>query len=102
MIRKPSKNKINAVIVHFDSDGELMFYAAGNVRLFIVDERAPNDRVFEWTDRVLPSQIASIIGDSPIGSPDDERHAAIEHKVVALVEGRPRLEVVPSPEEAPR
>lgn len=40
----------SVVIVHFDEDGELDYHVCGkDVRLFIVDGRAPHDRVYEWT-----------------------------------------------------
>ena len=66
-----------------------------HVRLFIVDERSAGDRVYEWLPRVTAYQIAEIIPpDSPIGSNQDERHAAAAHAITSMVEGRPHLEVV--------
>jgi hypothetical protein len=86
---------MSTVIVHFDEDGELLYHVCGdNVRLFIVDERSPNDRVYEWLSRQPEPDVAAIIGDGPIGSKDDSRHAAIEAKIVALVEGRKPFSLV--------
>ena len=90
-----------AVIVRFDEDGELSYHVFGgeSVRLFIVDERAPNDRVYEYTSRDDAQVFRQIIpADAEIGSQSDERHAAIAHTISAHIEGRPRLALVsPSP-----
>lgn len=83
------------VIVRFDEDGELTYLASGDVRLFVVDERAPHDRVYEVKRRVEDHQIADVLRDTPVGHSDDARHAAISAKVIALVEGRKPLSVVP-------
>lgn len=87
---------MNTVIVHFDTEGDMSYYVNGEqVRLFIVDERSPHDRVYEWLPRCDVAQIAGVIpDDSVIGSDQDERHAAITHAVEALIAGKPRLEVV--------
>ena len=81
-------------IVQFAADGEISFFAAGDVRFLVVDERAPNDRVYEITDRETPGTIAAIIGDDEMHNKHDARHAAVAAKVLAYVEGRPRLTVV--------
>lgn len=71
------------VIVHFDDDGQLSYHVAGDerVRLFIVDERAPRDRVYEWTSRCGSDEIGSILGSDPIGSSQDARHAALAARI---------------------
>lgn len=86
----------SAVIVRFTQEGELEYLVSPDerVRLFIVDERCPNDRVYEWTQRVAPSEIVAVLGDDPIGHSKDERHAAIAHVINAYVGGKPRLSVV--------
>lgn len=91
----------STVIVHFDKDGELDYHVTGEeVRLFIVDDRVPHDRVYEWTRRCDASDIGAIIGDdASIGHSGDERHAAVTHSILALQEGRPRLAVVPKETE---
>lgn len=83
-------------ILRYDEYGEFTFHVASDerFRLFIVDERAPHDRVYEWTVRVSGEEIAAILGDSPIGSNQDERHAAIKAFVEARMDGRPHLSVV--------
>lgn len=64
------------VIVRYDDDGEIEFYAEGDVRLLIVDERCSADRVYEITDRYTRQQVAEIIGDDKIGSRFDGSEAA--------------------------
>jgi hypothetical protein len=85
-----------AVIVRFTETGELDYLVSpdARVRLFIVDERCPNDRVFEWTRRVEPAAIVEMLGNSEIGHSKDERHPAIAHVIEAYMDGRPRLSVV--------
>jgi hypothetical protein len=39
-------------------------------------------------------QIMGLIGDGPIGSKHDARHAAIAHKIERLLEGKPHLNPV--------
>lgn len=85
-----------AVVVCYDDDGELSFHVYGDesVRLFIVDERAPGDRVYEWIRREDPSALKAMIGDSPIGSSADERHEAIKGVVEAALDGKKHLKLV--------
>lgn len=68
------------VIVQFDEAGEISYHVVGDdkVRLFIVDDRAKSDRVYEWLSRDKAEDIKSILGDDPIGSSQDARHPAIE------------------------
>ena len=87
----------NVVLVHIDASGDQNYYVAGDAtRLIIVDERCPNDRVYECLGRDDPADIARIIGDSPIGSSQDERHPALERKIERALSGKPHLEVVKS------
>jgi len=76
------------VIVRFDEAGEISYHVSGqSVRLYIVDERAPDDRVYEWTLRDTAEEVQSILGTSPVGSSADERHAAIEHTIRHVSKG---------------
>jgi hypothetical protein len=82
----------NIVVVHFDRDGDCDFLASGDLRLIIVDERAPHDRAYEIKGRDDQSAIWEIIGDEEkIGSCDDERHEAVAARVTGkkfnVVEG---------------
>lgn len=83
------------VIVRFDQDGELTYHVYGDARLYIVDERAPDDRVYEWLSRATADDIADIIpvGEA-IGNSKDERHAVVSHRVKAIQDGTPHLTVV--------
>jgi hypothetical protein len=83
------------VIVHFDEQGELNYHVQGDVRMFIVDERAPDDRVYEWTPRATPEAIGAMLGPDPdIGSSGDARHAALAARIEAAQQGRAHLHAV--------
>ena len=83
------------VIVHFDEEGELSYHICGNkVRLFVVDERCPHDRVYEMTSRVSNADIGKILKNSPIGHSGDERHPAIKARIKAMLDDRSHLSVV--------
>ena len=78
----------DTVIVHFDQDGEQTYLVHGEkVRLFIVDERAPDDRTYLWLPRYSEGEIANVLKDDVAGSSKDERHNAIAHAVNAYCEG---------------
>lgn len=67
---------MNRVVVHYDERGEVTYYADGDVQLLIVDERAPDDRVYEWLDRDAPGAIDGVIGKSHVGNRWDGSKAA--------------------------
>ncbi|MCK9549155.1 hypothetical protein [Aquamicrobium sp.] len=83
-------------VVHIKEDGSADYLICGDerFRLFVVDERAPNDRVYEMTQRDDPEAIRAILGDDPIGSCHDDRHAAIAARVREVTDGTPRLKPV--------
>ena len=39
----------------------------GEVNVYIVDERCPGDRVYQWTEKCTDDEIKAVLGDSPIG-----------------------------------
>lgn len=85
------------VVCHFDEAGELNYHIFGNgaVRLLIVDDRVPQDRVYEYTTREDPAELAQLIPEgSEIGSRHDQRSAAISARIVAALDGRPHLAIV--------
>jgi len=82
------------VVVHFDEAGEISYHVTGAVRLVIVDDRAPNDRVYEYTTRTPMANINALFRGEQIGSAHDERHAAVEARINAMFEGKPHLSVV--------
>lgn len=90
------------VIVHFERGdiAQSSYHVVGDCRLFIVDERVPHDRVYEWLRRDEARIIRDLIPEgAEIGNKEDSRHAAIENAILSAVEGRPRLSVVPTPIE---
>lgn len=91
-----TKEMVGAVVVTWTEDGDVIYTVCGDerVRLFIVDERSPNDRVYEWVDRSPPETLREIIRDDEIGHKNDARHAAIEAKLIAALEGKPHLKPV--------
>jgi hypothetical protein len=44
------------------------FAASAACRLFVIDERAPLDRVYQMTMQTSREEIAALISDSPIGN----------------------------------
>lgn len=80
------------VVVHFDEQGEPTFHVCGDhVRLMIIDERAPGDRVYEWLPRDDDDHMKQILGDGPIGSSADDRHAAIANVIRRTMAGKKHL-----------
>lgn len=83
------------VVVHFDERGEINLLVHGeNVRLLTVDDRAPNDRVYETLSRVERAEIDGLLGNDAVGSINDERHEAIARRLRAAWQGKPHLEEV--------
>ena len=83
------------VIVRFGQDGELSYHVYGDTRLYIVDERAPDDRVYEWLPRATAEDIADLIlVGSTIGNGQDERHPVLAHRIRSAIAGKPHLSVV--------
>jgi len=83
------------VIVRFDEYGELTYHVYGDARLYIVDERAPDDRVYEWLSRATADDIADLIPvGAVIGNSRDERAPVLAHRIRAAIDGKPHLTVV--------
>ena len=81
------------VVVHFDESGEINLLVHGeNVRLLTVDDRTPNDRVYETLSRVERAEIDALLGTDVVGSMNDDRHEAIAHRLRAAWQGKPHLE----------
>lgn len=83
-------------IVHIQPDGSFDFhlFGDGSTRILIVDEGAPDDRVFELTVRSDPAMLQRIVGDDAVGSRFDDRHEALAAVIVAASERRPHLRAV--------
>ena len=83
------------VVLRFDENGGQTYHVIGDkIRFFIVDDRAPHDRVYEWLDRDDADAIKAVLGDERIGSKQDGRHAAIRNAILSDLEGRARLRVI--------
>lgn len=83
------------VVLRFDENGEQTYHVIGDkIRFFIVDDRAPHDRVYEWLDRESADAIQAILGEDRIGSKQDGRHPAIRNAILSDLEGRARLQVI--------
>jgi hypothetical protein len=74
------------VLVHIQGNGsiEYLIQHGTGARVFVVDERAPHDRVYEMTLQAPIEAIQAVLGDDPIGSRADSRHKAIEHRVLGV------------------
>jgi hypothetical protein len=81
-------------VVHVGEDGGINFHLDGDVAFFIVDERKPHDRVYRLTMRTPREQIAELLGASEVGSCDDARSKAIEHRIRSALLGKSHLAVV--------
>jgi hypothetical protein len=65
-------------IVHIGENGDIDYLLNGEAVMFlVVDERAPLDRVYQITKQTPLETIAALLGDSPIGSRHDPRHADV-------------------------
>lgn len=77
-------SEIKAVaVVRFNEEGFATYHLAADesVRLFVVDERSPHDRVYEITSRCDGAEVAEILGNDPIGHCGDTRHAALVARI---------------------
>jgi hypothetical protein len=86
------------IIAHIE-EGEFTpsYHVIGgdDVALFVVDDNAPNDRVYEVLSRSDKSIVTELIPEGTvIGSMNDERHEAISNAVNALIEDRPRFGII--------
>ena len=86
------------VVVHIDEFGNHGYLTDGDIDLFCIDERAPNDRVYQFSDRkVKRSEITKLMGKSRVGKLGDM--PVTEAAIRALMDGkqpppRPPLKVV--------
>lgn len=87
------------IILHYDHDGIMHVYAeeGADVEILSICEPAPGDRVYQCRPDVMTAaEIDDLIGDSPVGFFDDERHAALSARIEEAVTGKPRLSLVES------
>jgi hypothetical protein len=81
-------------VVHIDHDGATSYLTCGDVRLLVIDERAPGDRVYATATTISPAKLAALIGDDAVGSSGDSRHAALSGRILAEIDGQPHLRPV--------
>lgn len=73
------------VAIVFDTNGNISVRAAGDVRVVWVDERQPQDRVFEATSREPVADLLSFVGDSAEwGRSGDDRQKRLEVQIARL------------------
>ncbi|QAY77907.1 hypothetical protein [Sphingosinicella sp. BN140058] len=84
-------------LLRFTADGEMQMCIAGEepIRFLVVDDRCPNDRVYEVTTRIGAAEFARIVPeDASVGSKADERHEALVARIEAAINGRSHLRSV--------
>lgn len=84
-------------VVHIHQNGDIDYWSSEGVQLFVVDENAPGDRIYRTSGVLSVGEAAKILGTDEIGSKDDGSPAnARAHAVVAYMDGRSHLTLVPS------
>lgn len=87
------------VVIRFHVNGEITYHVTEGVRVFMVDERMPHDRVYEWTSIDPHEIIKDILRQDIVGHRGDPRHAAAERRIISAQLGRPHLHIVRDVEE---
>ncbi len=67
---------MSRVVVHYDERGEVSYFVEGNTKLLIVDERAPSDRIYQFSGYCSAEEIDEILGDDKVGTRFDGSNAA--------------------------
>jgi hypothetical protein len=89
-------------VVQIDRQGQLFYYADGDIDFLVVDERTPRDRVYALSrHRVAPAVIDELIGNDRIGRLGDMpgREEAIRTFVLGQSAPRPTLTLVEREDE---
>lgn len=82
-------------IVHINPDGSTYYAKTEGVRLFVVDERTPADRVYEISTTATTQEVEEVLGDDPVGCRGDGSPAEVRaHKAASMIEGRSHLTVI--------
>lgn len=96
-----SRNIRSIIAVRYHENGEMSYHISdpdNTVAVLIVDERAPNDRVYEYKSRVDATEVLKIVG--PLkdwGHSGDDQHARLSTKIRFQTEG---LKIVPPSSDA--
>ncbi|WP_141339724.1 hypothetical protein [Bradyrhizobium sp. USDA 3458] len=80
---------LSRVVVRFDVNGDISYFADGlPVELLIIDERAPNDRVYRYSTHMVNScVIDALIGADRVHYLGDK--PVTEAAIRAALDGRP-------------
>lgn len=83
-------------LLRWTEDGELQLGMFGDgIRMLVIDEQVPHDRVYEVTHREqLHALDALIPPGTEVGHAGDERHEALVARMTALFNGKPHLRAV--------
>lgn len=85
------KQKKLRVVIHYDEAGEISVYSDDGTDIYWVDERVPNDRIYQMGNYAIPDGL--LVGD--IGHMDDESPASIRaNAAISRIEGRSHLSVI--------
>lgn len=94
MTARPTAVKIIA------KDGSVSYAVLGDAEFYIIDERSSSDRVYKISTRISPDGLEKLLGDSPIGSSSDSRHAAVVRRIQRYLDGKPLLDLVTLKEDS--
>lgn len=79
---------VPTVVVHFNESGWPTYYPTDGARLLVIDERTPDDRVYDFRSFVSHEELDQLVGDSRIGSSDDEHlNRKVEAGLKQLIHG---------------
>lgn len=85
----------NLVIVHTNADGFVDVHFQGDVTVLLVDERAPDDLVYQLTCPSIPQKTLDLIACQTIGHAGDGSAAEIRAlRALAETEGHAHLNLV--------
>lgn len=84
------------VLIIQEPDGMFSVVTDAPADVIVVCEHAPHDRLYKLSTahKVSAELVASILGDDPIGSNEDERHEAISNRIIAVLGGEKHLRAV--------
>jgi hypothetical protein len=85
-----------SVVIHIDAKGKTSYFVTTGIDVFTIDENCQHDRVFRLSPNSTEAEIEAIIGKSPVGHSEDERHPAISARVSAFLYGERHLKPVES------
>jgi hypothetical protein len=84
------------VVINMSLDGTIEVITDGPADVYSVCDDTPNDRVYRLTEihMVSAAAVDAALRDDPVGHSGDNRHAAIEHRVLSAIVGDSHLKPV--------